>query len=409
MYKEGRAGFDKGPEADAEAVRYYCLAAAQGVAEAQGDLGRMYQEGRAGLEKGPEADAEAMRYYRLAAAQGYSPAKHYLGSLLLSENTKAIRQCPVVILQRTLSWSAKEIKMLVNAEELTGEMPEKLLLVLMDPENKDQLKFLPKDRGNFIKYVESMICVVGKESDLILRAQYKDCLQKCVEKRTATPSTRRGSGGLFSRLPSISSGPFQGTLDRVRNAAEADSVQASAVEYPSAAALDGPVLSAATLIPDTVSDALGVDSKDAGIEQFKNPDVVVAYPIAEHEIGDSIGMERFKEALDVYARSSRFFSATHPELDNLRGLLKSGGRVSRASIGEAITSARSSIGSKSHRINIFNDPNSNLNDTTGTSSVVRDLGFCFKRPNAPSLDEQSSTVVAEQVTSAINVQLLGLI
>ena len=191
----------------------------QELASAQYNLGWMYQEGRAGIEKGPAADAEAVRYYRLAADQGHAIAQNNLDSLSSTKNTKAIRQCPIVILQKTLNWPAKEIEMLVNAEKLTAEMPQKLLSILMTIDSEDQLKFLPKDRKDFIKYVESMVCVVRQELNPELKRQYNDCLHKCVNKRIAIPSKTRGSG-LFSFLPSSAPGPFQGILDEVSNADE---------------------------------------------------------------------------------------------------------------------------------------------------------------------------------------------
>jgi TPR repeat protein len=55
---------------DAEAVRWYRLAAAQGYAYAQFNLGNMFEKGR-GVAKDT---AEAIRLYRLAAAQGVAAA-----------------------------------------------------------------------------------------------------------------------------------------------------------------------------------------------------------------------------------------------------------------------------------------------------------------------------------------------
>jgi TPR repeat protein len=55
---------------DAEAVRWYRLAAAQGHADAQNNLGIMFENGR-GVAKDT---AEAIRLYRLAAAQGVAAA-----------------------------------------------------------------------------------------------------------------------------------------------------------------------------------------------------------------------------------------------------------------------------------------------------------------------------------------------
>ena len=60
----------------AEAVRLYRLAAAQGHADAQGNLGHMFQHGRVAKNR-----AEAIRWFRLAAAQGYAQAKARLKRL----------------------------------------------------------------------------------------------------------------------------------------------------------------------------------------------------------------------------------------------------------------------------------------------------------------------------------------
>ena len=54
------------PKDAAEAVRWYRLAAEQGLAIAQFNLGNMYANGRGVLKD----DAEAVRWYRLAAEQG---------------------------------------------------------------------------------------------------------------------------------------------------------------------------------------------------------------------------------------------------------------------------------------------------------------------------------------------------
>ncbi len=68
LYDTGKLGV---PEDDAEAVRWYRLAAEQGLAEAQVNLGVMYDNG----EGVPEEDAEAARWYRLAAEQGHPKAQ----------------------------------------------------------------------------------------------------------------------------------------------------------------------------------------------------------------------------------------------------------------------------------------------------------------------------------------------
>ena len=71
MYAKGQGV----PQDDAEAVKWYRLAANQGYARAQTNLGFMYEKGR-GV---PKHDAEAVHWYRLAAEQGYSRAETRLG------------------------------------------------------------------------------------------------------------------------------------------------------------------------------------------------------------------------------------------------------------------------------------------------------------------------------------------
>ena len=63
------------PQDDAEAVRWWRLAADQGHVDAQNSLGFMYREGR-GV---PQDAAEAVRWYRLAADQGHAGAQYTLG------------------------------------------------------------------------------------------------------------------------------------------------------------------------------------------------------------------------------------------------------------------------------------------------------------------------------------------
>ena len=70
-----RRGGEGIPQDDAEAVRWYRLAAEQGHASAQYNLGLMYDNG----EGIPQDDAEAVRWYRLAAEQGSASAQNNLG------------------------------------------------------------------------------------------------------------------------------------------------------------------------------------------------------------------------------------------------------------------------------------------------------------------------------------------
>ena len=70
--------YDKGqgvPQDYAEAVKWYRLAAEQGYALAQLNLGVRYDKGQ-GV---PQDDAEAVKWYRLAAEQGYALAQLNLG------------------------------------------------------------------------------------------------------------------------------------------------------------------------------------------------------------------------------------------------------------------------------------------------------------------------------------------
>jgi len=71
MYGEGRSV----PQDDAEAVRWYLMAAEQENTTAQNNLGVMYVEGRSV----PQDDAEAVRWYRMAAEQGLASAQTNLG------------------------------------------------------------------------------------------------------------------------------------------------------------------------------------------------------------------------------------------------------------------------------------------------------------------------------------------
>ena len=59
---------------DAEAVRLYRLAAAQGLADAQYNLGDMLEHGKKHGKGVAKNRAEAIRLYRLAAAQGHANA-----------------------------------------------------------------------------------------------------------------------------------------------------------------------------------------------------------------------------------------------------------------------------------------------------------------------------------------------
>jgi uncharacterized protein len=74
------------PQDKAEAVRWFRLAAEQGLANAQYNLGLMYEYGH-GV---PQDYAEAVRWYRLAAEQGITSAQYNLG--VMYENGKGVPQ-----------------------------------------------------------------------------------------------------------------------------------------------------------------------------------------------------------------------------------------------------------------------------------------------------------------------------
>ena len=73
MYANGRGV----PRGDAEAERLWRLAAEQGHAEAQYDLGTVYFYGDFGVED----HAEAVRWWRLAAEQGDAGVQLRLGEI----------------------------------------------------------------------------------------------------------------------------------------------------------------------------------------------------------------------------------------------------------------------------------------------------------------------------------------
>ena len=73
MYKHGQ-GVQQDHD---EAARWYRLAAEQGNANAQNNLGTMYADGQ-GVKKD---DAEALRWWRKAADQGHAKAQEQLRSM----------------------------------------------------------------------------------------------------------------------------------------------------------------------------------------------------------------------------------------------------------------------------------------------------------------------------------------
>ncbi len=68
------------PQDHTEAVKWWRLAAEQGDAAAQNNLGAMYARGR-GV---PQNDAEAAKWIRMAAEQGYASAQNILGLMYIN-------------------------------------------------------------------------------------------------------------------------------------------------------------------------------------------------------------------------------------------------------------------------------------------------------------------------------------
>ena len=109
MYAYGRGV----PQDDAEAVRWYRQAAEQGAAEAQYNLGLMHANGR-GV---PENDAEAVKWFRLAAEQGFAPAQNDLG--LMHANGSGVPQDDVL----AYAWVNLAVE---QGNELASENKDKL-------------------------------------------------------------------------------------------------------------------------------------------------------------------------------------------------------------------------------------------------------------------------------------------
>lgn len=78
------------PQDYAEAAKWYRLAADQGDAQAQYNLGVMYDLGQ-GV---PQDDAKAVKWYRLAADQGFAQAQYKLG--IIYDNGKGVPRDHVV-------------------------------------------------------------------------------------------------------------------------------------------------------------------------------------------------------------------------------------------------------------------------------------------------------------------------
>ena len=85
-YRDGKLhvkGLPENENQSAEtAMKWYRLAAEQGYAPAQNNLGRMYYEGQ-GV---PEDNKTALKWYRLAVEKGYAEAQYNLGKMYQKGN-----------------------------------------------------------------------------------------------------------------------------------------------------------------------------------------------------------------------------------------------------------------------------------------------------------------------------------
>ena len=104
MYANGR-GVDKD---DAEAVKWFRLAADQGYAAAQCNLGVMYANGQGIINKD---EAEAVKWYRLAADQGYALAQYNLGVMYAQQGNDYL-------------FSSNIVKAVVAYEQALANNPE---------------------------------------------------------------------------------------------------------------------------------------------------------------------------------------------------------------------------------------------------------------------------------------------
>ena len=92
------------PQNDKEAVRWYGLAAEQGLTDAQYSLGLMHSNG-GGI---PEDNKKAVKWFRLAAEQGYAKAQFDLGSAyefgegVPKDNKVALRLCTGLLILKGL-------------------------------------------------------------------------------------------------------------------------------------------------------------------------------------------------------------------------------------------------------------------------------------------------------------------
>ena len=78
------------PKDDAEAVKWYRLAADQGTAKAHVELGYRYRRGL-GV---PSDDAEAGRWLRLTAEQGHAKAQIEMALSYSQDDAEAVRWYP---------------------------------------------------------------------------------------------------------------------------------------------------------------------------------------------------------------------------------------------------------------------------------------------------------------------------
>ena len=126
-------------QSSAEAVKWYRLAANQGDPLAQTNLGRMYETGQGVTQD----DAEAVKWYRLAADQNYPLAQNNLGRMFDDTGQDVPRNRIVAYVLYSLSdpelhretagaWMSKEDREMAEALSLEMQKPGNLLNALDD-------------------------------------------------------------------------------------------------------------------------------------------------------------------------------------------------------------------------------------------------------------------------------------
>ena len=111
------------PQDYAEAVRWFSLAAKAGLAESQSSMGTMYAEGK-GV---PQDYAEALKWWRLAAEAGNAIAQFNLG-LLYSKGDGVSQDYCLAYMWFNISASQGDGYAKAHCDKLASEMPPKELV-----------------------------------------------------------------------------------------------------------------------------------------------------------------------------------------------------------------------------------------------------------------------------------------